>query len=197
MPLLASATSNNSVNIIQQIKKIIEKALNLNFFQNEIEILENTEGISSEEGAKFLDRVMRISDLVILSNTSNFSDLEQEKNMPNGAIIRQTLRLTFTYAVKNCLDFRKRLNNPHLRSSSFSTTPVNTYLDEAKAINNKDPIEALLEAQLNGEGNLKQNTFESLLQDIDIYRLKALLYRDVVRNERNRSKPIVSVVCCC
>ncbi len=121
------------------------------FLKNEIEILENTEGISSDEGTKYLDRVMRISDLIILSNNSNFSDLEQEKNMPNGAIIRQTLRLTFTFAVKNCLDFRKRLTSPHSRNGSFSDIPVNLYLDEARAINNKDPIEALLEAQLVNE----------------------------------------------
>ena len=166
-------------------------------FQGEIEKLDNTEGINSEEGANFLDRVMRISDLIILANNSSFSDLEQEKNMPNGAIIRQTLRLTFTYAIMNCLEFRKCLNNP-LSSSSFSSIPVNLYIDQAKLIGNKDPIEAILEAQLGSSGGGdKQKLFDSLLQDIDIYRLKALLYRDVVRNEKNKSKPIVSVVCCC
>ncbi len=36
---------------------------------------------------------------------------------------------------------------------------------------------------------------ECLLQNIDIYRLKALVYRDVVRNDKNKAKPYVIVVC--
>jgi hypothetical protein len=62
--------------------------------QSEIEILENTEGMTSQEGLKFLERVMAISDVIILACHTSFSELEQEKNLPNGAIVRQTLRLS-------------------------------------------------------------------------------------------------------
>ena len=51
---------------------------------------------------------MLISDVIILGCNTSFGDLEQEKNLPNGAIIRQTLRLTFTYAVRSCLEFKRR-----------------------------------------------------------------------------------------
>ena len=73
LPLLASATTINS---------------------NEIEILENTEGMSNMEGIKFLERIMQISDIIILGCNTSFGELEQEKNLPNGAIVRQALRLS-------------------------------------------------------------------------------------------------------
>ena len=73
LPLLASATTINS---------------------NEIEILENTEGMSNVEGIKFLERIMQIRDIIILGCNTSFGELEQEKNLPNGAIVRQALRLS-------------------------------------------------------------------------------------------------------
>lgn len=106
--------------------------------------------MTNEEGSNFLERVINISDVVVLSNSSSFNELENEKSMPNGSIIRQSLRLAFTYAVKNCLEFRKRLNstNVNTRRTSSTSTPLSVYLDEAKLISNKDPIEALLDYQL-------------------------------------------------
>lgn len=56
--------------------------------------MENTEGMTNQEGVQFLERVMKISDLVILGCNTSFADLEQEKNLPNGAIVRQALRLS-------------------------------------------------------------------------------------------------------
>lgn len=64
-------------------------------------MLENTEGMTSQEGMNYLERVMLISDIVILGATSSFAELEQEKNLPNGAIIRQVLRLSNSYLHKN------------------------------------------------------------------------------------------------
>ena len=56
--------------------------------------MENTEGLSPLNALKILKRVMGFADLFILSNTSNFTELEQEKNMPTGGIVRQCLRLS-------------------------------------------------------------------------------------------------------
>jgi hypothetical protein len=55
--------------------------------------LENTEGLSPLDALKILKRVMSFSDLFILANSASFSELEQEKNMPTGGILRQCLRL--------------------------------------------------------------------------------------------------------
>ena len=56
--------------------------------------MENTEGMTSDEGLNFLERVMLISDVIILACNTGFAELEQEKNLPNGAIVRQALRLS-------------------------------------------------------------------------------------------------------
>ena len=56
--------------------------------------MENTEGMTNQEGIQFLERIMRIKDFVILGYNNSFSELEQEKNLPSGAIVRQSLRLS-------------------------------------------------------------------------------------------------------
>ncbi len=76
-------------------------------------------------------------------------------------------------------------------------------LNEAKQMANKDSVEALIEMQLKnlehqqtGTPNTVNRTYpDCLLQSVDIYRLRALVYRDVVRNDRNRARPFVIVVC--
>ena len=50
--------------------------------------------MTSDEGLNFLERVMLISDVIILACNTGFGELEQEKNLPNGAIVRQALRLS-------------------------------------------------------------------------------------------------------
>jgi hypothetical protein len=50
--------------------------------------------MTSQEGINYLERVMLISDVVILGSNTSFAELEHEKNLPNGAIIRQVLRLS-------------------------------------------------------------------------------------------------------
>lgn len=160
LPLLASATTVNS---------------------NDIEILDNTEGMNSNEGYEYLGRIMKISDVIILGSSTSFADLEQEKNLPAGAIVRQTLRLTFTYAVRTCLEFKK-INKQ---------TPVIESGNNFNTLASKDPVEALLENQMKRESTGMKK--DCLLQDIDLYRLRALVYRDVVRNDRNKAKPFVIV----
>ena len=50
--------------------------------------------MTNQEGIRFLERIMLISDIIILGCNTSFTELEQEKNLPNGAIIRQSLRLS-------------------------------------------------------------------------------------------------------
>jgi len=165
LPLLASATTASS---------------------NEIEILENTEGMSGKEGFEFLQRIMLISDVIILGCNTSFADLEQEKNLPNGAIVRQSLRLTFTYAVRSCLESKRRQQV----SAGSSSSEVSAHL---KAMSAKEPVEALLETQMKASAQRVVAIKDCLLQEVDLYRLRALVYRDVVRNERNKAKPFVVV----
>ena len=160
--------------------------------------------MTNQEGINFLERVMLISDVIILGCNTGFSELETEKNLPNGAIVRQALRLSFTNAVRNCLEFRRtQANNVGSHRGSCTLTDI---VNESKVTVNKDPVEALIELQMNSYLNSdtkpseKQSVpgsrkfSECLLQNVDICRLKALIYRDVVRNDRNKAKPFVIVV---
>ena len=56
--------------------------------------------MTSQEGINYLEKVMLISDVIILSSNTTFSELEQEKNLPNGAIVRQCLRLSNKKKIK-------------------------------------------------------------------------------------------------
>ncbi len=176
LPLLASATTVSS---------------------NEIEILENTEGMTNQEGCRFLERIMAISDVVVLGCHSNFGELETEKNLPHGAIVRQILRLSFTSAVRNCLELRR---SPTLAKRLPSIQTIGELLSEVKHLSSKDPVESLIEIQLaQSKGNEHGNKpgskayAECLLQNIDVLRIRALLYRNVIRNEKNKTKPYAIV----
>ncbi|CAF4584365.1 unnamed protein product, partial [Rotaria sp. Silwood2] len=180
LPLLASATSAS----------------------HEIELLENTEGLSPKDALKILKRVMSLSDLFILANSGNFSELEQEKSMPNGGILRQCLRLSMTTAVRHCMECRFQ----KFDLSKFSNLTL------APKTSNKDPLETILELtylmNITDNDNESENenddismliaSFiknpESVLQELDIQRLRAIIYRDVVRPDRSKTNKSVVVV---
>ena len=177
--------------------------------------MENTEGLSTTDALKILRRVMGLSDLFILANSGSFAELEQEKSMPNGGILRQCLRLSkkffcsvveiillnilaMTAAVRNCMEFR---------SQRFDTPKSSNTLLNAKGTI-KDPLETILELTylMNTHDNEEDHdditnlvsSFvknpESVLQELDIQRLRAIIYRDVVRQDRSKTGKNVVVV---
>lgn len=99
-----------------------------------------------------------------------------------------------------------------LNVNSNPRTSINVQLaeliSETKFLSIKDPVETLVELQLQSQSankagspqkvsgdSIAGKTYpECLLQYLDIFRLKALIYRDVVRNDRNKVKPYVVVV---
>ncbi|CAF1665852.1 unnamed protein product, partial [Adineta ricciae] len=176
LPLLASATSAT----------------------HEIEILENTEGLSSTEALRILKRVMGLSDLFILANSGSFSELEQEKSMPSGGILRQCLRLTMTNAVRHCMECRFQKYDAS-KTNLTLLTPKGTIRDPLEIIleltylmqtsendSNDDDISQLIASFIKNP--------ESVLQELDIQRLRAIIYRDVVRQDRSKTGKNVVVV---
>uniref|UniRef100_A0A1B0D3F3 Uncharacterized protein n=1 Tax=Phlebotomus papatasi TaxID=29031 RepID=A0A1B0D3F3_PHLPP len=96
-----------------------------------------------EVAVSFLQRLVNMADVLIFASSLNFAELEAEKNMSSGGILRQCLRLVCTCA--NIVE-----------SLSGSLSPV------------KDP--------------------EKLLQDMDVNRLRAVIYRDVKRMFQEETK---------
>ncbi|XP_031651141.1 LOW QUALITY PROTEIN: neurobeachin-like [Oncorhynchus kisutch] len=118
----------------------------------ELENIEAVQGMSSETAVSFLSRLMAMVDVLVFASSLNFSEIEAEKNMSSGGLMRQCLRLVCCVAVRNCLDVRQRQRDRGTNSKSQD----NLY---GAASANKDP--------------------DRLLQDVDINRLRAVVFRDV------------------
>lgn len=159
LPLLASATSPN----------------------HELDVIEPTQGMSIEVAVAFLQRLVNMTDVLVFASSLSFNELEAEKNMSNGGILRQCLRLVCTAAVRNCLECRER-SRPQTPVISHSGTSSN------KEISRQTPIQALIGGVQPSAKNIVENLAgqnspvrdpEKLLQDMDVNRLRAVIYRDV------------------
>ncbi|XP_060594313.1 neurobeachin-like isoform X2 [Ruditapes philippinarum] len=167
LPLLAAATSSNG----------------------EVEILEPTQGLSIEQAVSILLRIMNLTDILVFASSTTFAELEQEKNMPAGGILRQCLRLVCTAAVRNSLEVRHRAVPPTPPTPTSTAHPLAGYSRDSSAQNGTtDPIQALIEGSHPTRKNIVENLneqlspikdFDKLLQDMDINRLRAVVYRDV------------------
>ncbi|XP_031427883.1 neurobeachin a isoform X13 [Clupea harengus] len=138
LPLLSAATSPSSS-------------------KTELENVEATQGMSSETAVTFLTRLMAMVDVLVFASSLNFSEIEAEKNMSSGGLMRQCLRLVCCVAVRNCLDCRQRQRD----RGSMSSLPISKTQEnlQSAASASKDP--------------------DRLLQDVDINRLRAVVFRDV------------------
>lgn len=73
-----------------------------------MDVLEPTQGMPLEIAVSFLQRLVNMADVLIFATSLNFGELEAEKNMSSGGILRQCLRLVCTCAVRNCLECKER-----------------------------------------------------------------------------------------
>lgn len=55
--------------------------------------MEPTQGMPIEVAVSFLQRLVNMADVLVFASSLNFSELEAEKNMSSGGILRQCLRL--------------------------------------------------------------------------------------------------------
>lgn len=155
LPLLASATSPN----------------------NELDVMEPTQGMPIEVAVSFLQRLVNMADVLVFASSLNFSELEAEKNMSSGGILRQCLRLVCTSAVRNCLECKER---------NGAYVPV--YFSQ----NNNDEKTSFMQSLVRGAHASPKDIVENvtsqvspvrdpekLLQDMDVNRLRAVVYRDI------------------
>ncbi|XP_064086341.1 neurobeachin-like isoform X2 [Macrobrachium nipponense] len=157
LPLLASATSPN----------------------NELDVLEPTQGMGVEVAVSFLHRLVNMADVLVFASSLNFSELEAEKNMSSGGILRQCLRLVCTVAVRNCLECRERSRLQEVNGAGGNGI---------KPISKSRHIHSLIRGAQASPKNIVENLGtqnspvrdpEKLLQDMDVNRLRAVIYRDV------------------
>lgn len=65
----------------------------LSYAKTELDSIEATQGMSSEMAITFLSRLMVMVDVLVFSSSLNFTEIEAEKNMSSGGLMRQCLRL--------------------------------------------------------------------------------------------------------
>ncbi|XP_077197990.1 neurobeachin isoform X4 [Paroedura picta] len=139
----------------------------------ELENIEVTQGMSAETAVTFLSRLMAMVDVLVFASSLNFSEIEAEKNMSSGGLMRQCLRLVCCVAVRNCLECRQRQRDRVNKSSLISSKTQETLQGISAATTAKTPLD-------NVPGNLSPiKDPDRLLQDVDINRLRAVVFRDV------------------
>lgn len=147
-----------------------------------------------EVAVSFLQRLVNMADVLIFASSLNFGELEAEKNMSSGGILRQCLRLVCTCAVRNCLECKERSrylngNLPRdipgavhlqalIRGAQASPKVCNVQCHSMRIQMITNSFQNIVES-LNGQLSPVKDP-EKLLQDMDVNRLRAVIYRDVV-----------------
>ncbi|KAM9314187.1 lipopolysaccharide-responsive and beige-like anchor protein isoform 2-T2 [Pholidichthys leucotaenia] len=152
LPLLSAATSSS----------------------HELENIEPSQGLAVEASVTFLQRVINLVDVLVFASSLNFTEIEAEKNMSSGGILRQCLRLVCAMAVRNCLECQQAQFKQGAEGSALSYTAVpSTVLGTAKSATAQSPVDAVT------GGTSPVRDLDRLLQDMDINRLRAVVFRDI------------------
>uniref|UniRef100_A0A665TUE0 Neurobeachin n=1 Tax=Echeneis naucrates TaxID=173247 RepID=A0A665TUE0_ECHNA len=139
---------------------------------HELENIEPSQGLAVEASVTFLQRLVNLVDVLIFASSLNFTEIEAEKNMSPGGILRQCLRLVCAMAVRNCLECQQAQFKHGTDSSVPNYTAMpSTVLGTAKSASS--PVDAVT-------GGLSPvRDLDRLLQDMDINRLRAVVFRDI------------------
>lgn len=144
--------------------------------QSELDVLEPTQGMPLDVAVSFLQRLVNMADVLIFASSLNFGELEAEKNMSSGGILRQCLRLVCTCAVRNCLECKERTRGLY-NGGSIKDIPGGAHL-QALIRGVQTQPKNIVESITGPLSPVKDP--EKLLQDMDVNRLRAVIYRDVV-----------------
>lgn len=134
---------------------------------HELENIEPTQGLSIEASLTFLQRAISLVDVLIFASSLSFTDIEAEKNMSSGGVLRQCLRLVCAVAVRNCLECQQ-----HLQLKSTGENMKNQKAIHGLVGTAKSPLDVTT-------GISPIRDIDRLLQDMDINRLRAVVFRDV------------------
>uniref|UniRef100_A0A8C5FE50 LPS responsive beige-like anchor protein n=1 Tax=Gadus morhua TaxID=8049 RepID=A0A8C5FE50_GADMO len=141
LPLLSAATSSS----------------------HELENIEPSQGLTVEASLTFLQRLVNLVDVLIFASSLNFNEIEAEKNMSSGGILRQCLRLggsavRLSSCLSVCLAGSRGAGKSERCCQGLAVvSPVDVVTGGVSPISDMD----------------------RLLQDMDINRLRAVVFRDI------------------
>ncbi|CAB1327241.1 unnamed protein product [Coregonus sp. 'balchen'] len=145
LPLLSAATSSS----------------------HDLENIEPSQGLAVEASVTFLQRLINLVDVLVFASSLNFTEIEAEKNMSSGGILRQSLRLVCAMAVRNCLECQQ---HSHFKPSQ----------DSARG---QQALQSLM-----GAAN-KQAQFLALAVVYFISVLMVSKYRDILEPQNDKKHP--------
>uniref|UniRef100_A0A3B3Z7M7 Uncharacterized protein n=1 Tax=Periophthalmus magnuspinnatus TaxID=409849 RepID=A0A3B3Z7M7_9GOBI len=134
---------------------------------HELENIEPSQGLALEASVTYLQRLISLVDVLVFASSLNFSEIEAEKNMSSGGILRQCLRLVCAMAVRNCLECQQA----HIKQNKEAAARTATVLGTSKSA--ISPVDAVT------GGMSPIRDLDRLLQDMDINRLRAVVFRDI------------------
>ncbi|XP_026642953.1 lipopolysaccharide-responsive and beige-like anchor protein isoform X2 [Microtus ochrogaster] len=139
---------------------------------HELENIEPTQGLSVETSVTFLQRLISLVDVLVFASSLGFTEIEAEKNMSSGGILRQCLRLVCAVAVRNCLECQQHLQLRARGDAAQGLKTVHGLMPMGKSAA-KSPVDIVT-------GGLSPvRDLDRLLQDMDINRLRAVVFRDI------------------
>ncbi|NWJ00519.1 LRBA protein, partial [Crypturellus undulatus] len=141
---------------------------------HELENIEPTQGLSVEASLTFLQRLINLVDVLVFASSLVFTDIESEKNMSSGGILRQCLRLVCAVAVRNCLECQQ-----HAQMKPTGDTVKNQKTIQGLTGAGRSAAKASLPVDIVTGGISPIRDHDRLLQDMDINRLRAVVFRDI------------------
>ncbi|KFP87973.1 Lipopolysaccharide-responsive and beige-like anchor protein, partial [Acanthisitta chloris] len=138
---------------------------------HELENIEPTQGLSVEASLTFLQRLINLVDVLIFASSLGFTEIESEKNMTSGGILRQCLRLVCAVAVRNCLECQQHAQVKPVGDTGKSQKAVQGVIGSAKS------AAKAMDIVTGGISPIRDH--DRLLQDMDINRLRAVVFRDI------------------
>jgi hypothetical protein len=164
------------------------------------------EGLTGTQANSLLYRLVNLIDILCFAATHvNFGELEAEKNMSAGGILRQCLRLVCTVAVKNCLTVQKHIESGFLSENEIESTDMKDNFNVGTSIAaaaelfgidfSSESSDLVTNYKTEGSDSESVSTFiplqplpikdpMRLLQEMDVNRLRACIYRDADADTR-------------
>lgn len=150
---------NNVVHIVGQISDniilacggilpILASSTSINY---EIDVIQSSQGLSLKIAWRLLDRLIAMIQTIVFKSSLNLEEIEKEKQMPSGMLLRQILRLTVMTSIRNTVENRYKPT----KNSELYNCLVQMCNRSSSIVND-----------------------ELLLQVHDIQRLRAIIYRD-------------------
>uniref|UniRef100_A0A8D0HED5 LPS responsive beige-like anchor protein n=1 Tax=Sphenodon punctatus TaxID=8508 RepID=A0A8D0HED5_SPHPU len=139
---------------------------------HELENIEPTQGLSVEASVTFLQRLISLVDVLIFASSLGFTEIEAEKNMSSGGILRQCLRLVCAVAVRNCLECQQHAQVKSSGENAKGHKAMHSLVGPGKSAA-KSPVDIVT------GGISPIRDIDRLLQDMDINRLRAVVFRDI------------------